>query len=178
MKKIVIFCFIILAINYNANSQTASPLVKWYNIEEAIKLNEKNPKKIFIDVYTDWCGWCKTMDKNTFNNPQIAAYLNKYYYPVKFNAESKQDITFKGTVYKNKGAEPRSPHDFAAALLSGKMSYPSVAYMDSESNLLTAVPGYTAPADIEPILVFFGEDYYKTTKWEDFKAKFVSKLNQ
>ena len=50
--------------------------------------------------------------------------------------------------------------------------------MDGENNLLTAVPGYTAPADIEPILVFFGEDHYKTTKWEDFKAKFVSKLKK
>ena len=178
MKKNIIICFIIVAISYNAHSQTESPLVKWYNIEEAMKLNEKNPKKIFVDVFTDWCGWCKTMDKNTFNNPQIAEYLNKYYYPVKLNAEQKQDISYKGTVYKNNGSESRSPHDFAAALLSGKMSYPSVVYMDGENNLLTAVPGYTAPADIEPILVFFGEDHYKTTKWEDFKAKFVSKLKK
>jgi thioredoxin-related protein len=178
MKKFIILCFIGIAISYNAHSQIESPLVKWYNIEEAIKLNEKNPKKIFIDVYTDWCGWCKTMDKNTFNNPQIAEYLNKYYYPVKFNAESKQDITYKGTVYKNKGTETRSAHDFAVALLNGQLSYPSVVYMDGDSKPLTAVPGYTTPVDIEPILVFFGEDFYKTTKWEDFKAKFVSKLKK
>jgi thioredoxin-related protein len=176
IKKSITLSLIIVAVCFNAFSQTESSLVKWYNIEEAIKLNEKNPKKIYIDVYTDWCGWCKTMDKNTFSNPQIAEYLNKYYYPVKLNAEQKQDITYKGKVYKNNGTEPRSPHDFAAALLSGKMSYPSTVFMDSESNPLTIVPGYLPPADIEPILVFFGEDFYKTSKWDDFKAKFVSKL--
>lgn len=173
------FIYLVLAVStLNAFSQTEGKLVKWYTIEEAMKLNEKTPKKIFIDVYTDWCGWCKTMDKNTFNNPVIAEYLNKFFYPVKLNAEQKEDITYKGTIYKNKGTEPRSPHDFAAALLSGKMSYPSVAYLDGENNLLTAVPGYYPPEEMEPILVFFGEDHYKTTKWEDFKAKFVSKLKK
>ncbi|HCT30084.1 MAG TPA: thioredoxin [Bacteroidales bacterium] len=177
MKKIAI-CFILAAIAISGYSQTESKLVKWYTIEEALKLNEQNPKKIFIDVYTDWCGWCKTMDKNTFNQPQIAEYLNKYYYPVKLNAEQKEDITYKGKVFKNNNEGTRSAHDFAAALLSGKLSYPSVVYMDGENNLLTAVPGYTPPTDIEPILVFFGEDHYKTTKWEDFKSKFVSKLKK
>ncbi|MHC1702267.1 MAG: hypothetical protein AB9846_00025 [Tenuifilaceae bacterium] len=93
-----------------------------------------------------------------------------------FCVEVRSDVTFKGTVFKNRGTESRSPHDLAAALLSGKMSYPSVAYLDGESNLLTAVPGYSTPKDIEPILVFFAEDHYKTTKWEDFRAKFISKL--
>ncbi|MHC1702265.1 MAG: thioredoxin family protein [Tenuifilaceae bacterium] len=176
MKKTLITFLISAIIVFNAISQENNGKIKWYTFEEAIKLNEKVPKKIFIDVYTDWCGWCKTMDKNTFSNPQIAEYLNKYYYPVKFNAESKSDVTFKGTVFKNRGTESRSPHDLAAALLSGKMSYPSVAYLDGESNLLTAVPGYSTPKDIEPILVFFAEDHYKTTKWEDFRAKFISKL--
>jgi len=176
MKQLILSSVILLFISYNALSQEEISNVKWYTFDEAVKLNEKNPKKIFIDVYTDWCGWCKTMDKNTFSNPTIAAYLNKFYYPVKFNAESKSDISFKGTVYKNRGSESRSPHDLAAALLNGKLSYPSVVYMDGQSNLLTAVPGYLTPTDIEPILVFFGEDHYKTTKWEDFKSKFVSNL--
>ena len=39
--------------------------IKWISIEEAEKLNKENPKKIMIDVYTDWCGWCKKMDKDT-----------------------------------------------------------------------------------------------------------------
>ncbi len=177
MKKV--FIYLVLAVSaLNAFSQTEVKLVKWYTIEEAMKLNEKTPKKIFIDVYTDWCGWCKTMDKNTFNNPVIAEYLNNNFYPVKLNAEQKEDITYKDKVFKNRGTESRSPHDFAAALLQGKMSYPSVVYLDGENNPITAVSGYYPPEEMEPILVFFGEDHYKTTQWPDFKAKFVSKLQK
>lgn len=178
MKKILIVGIILASISLNARSQEANSKIKWYTIEEAFKLNEKNPKKLFIDVYTDWCGWCKKMDAATFTDPQIADYLNKYYYPVKFNAEQKADITYKGKVYKNNNTGARSPHDLASAILNGQLSYPSAVYMDGQNNLLTAVPGYLTPPDIEPILVFFGEDHYKTTKWEDFKAKFVSKLKK
>jgi thioredoxin-related protein len=176
MKRIITISLFIIAFYSNAFSQAESSLVKWYTIEEALQLNEKNPKKIFIDVYTDWCGWCKTMDKNTFSNPQIAEYLNKYFYPVKFNAETRKDITYKGKVYKNNSKGSRPAHDFAIMLANGQLSYPTSVYFDEENNRLTSIPGYLAPADIEPILVFFGEDHYKNTKWEDFKAKFVSKL--
>ncbi|HPF92880.1 MAG TPA: hypothetical protein PLV65_03030, partial [Tenuifilaceae bacterium] len=69
-----------------------------------------------------------------------------------------------------------SPHELAAALLQGKMSYPSVAYLDENNQLLTSVPGYVTPAQIEPILVFFGEDHYKTTNWEDFQKTFIGKV--
>ena len=176
MKKSFVIILIISAISYNAYSQAEVSKVKWYTLDEALKLNEKNPKKLFIDVFTDWCGWCKKMDKETFTNPIIAEYLNKNFYPVKFDAESKQDITYRGKVYKNNSTQARSPHDLAAALLNGQLSYPSAVYMDGENKLLTAVAGYMTPSDIEPILTFFAEDFYKTTKWEDFKAKFVSKL--
>jgi thioredoxin-related protein len=176
MKKSLVLSLIIIVMGFKAYSQEEGSKVKWYTIDEALKLNEKSPKKIFIDLYTDWCGWCKTMDKNTFSDPKIAEYLNKNFYPVKFNAESKLDVTYRGTVYKNTGTQARSPHDLAVALTNGQLSYPTAVYLDGTNKLLTAVPGYLTPADIEPILVFFAEDYYKTTKWEDFKAKFVSKL--
>ncbi|NJK95139.1 MAG: DUF255 domain-containing protein [Bacteroidales bacterium] len=68
--------------------------VKWYTIEQVVELQKKEPKKILIDVYTDWCGWCKKMDAETFDHPIIAEYINKYYYPVKFNAESKEPVDF------------------------------------------------------------------------------------
>ncbi len=69
----------------------AQEKIKWMSIEEAyeLTLTEEHPKKIFIDVYTDWCGWCKRMDKATFQNEEVAAYMNMHYYNVKFDAEQK-----------------------------------------------------------------------------------------
>ena len=61
--------------------------VQWMSFEEAVAKNKLEPKKIFVDVYTDWCGWCKKMDAGTFNNPVVAKYLNEKYYNVKLDAE-------------------------------------------------------------------------------------------
>jgi len=177
MRKALLFIAAFGFLGCSAQSQKpAESAVKWYTFEEAIKLNEKTPKKIFIDVYTDWCSWCKVMDQKTFSNPEVAAYLNKYYYPVKFNAESSAPITFQGKVFENRSEGRRNPHDLAAALLQGKMSYPSVAYLDEQNQLLTSVPGYRTPSQIEPILVFFAENHYKTTTWEVFMQTFKGKI--
>ena len=79
----------------------AQEKIQWMSIEKAYELtqSEENPKKIFIDVYTDWCGWCKRMDKATFQKPEVAAYMNEHYYNVKFNAEQKEDITILNNTF-------------------------------------------------------------------------------
>lgn len=179
MKKIIVVLFSIALLGCSAHSQKQGDgVVNWYTFEEAVKLNEKNPKKIFVDLYTDWCSWCKVMDQKTFSHPEIADYLNENFYPVKFNAESKEPITFQGITFENRGQGRRSPHDLAAALLQGKMSYPSVAYLDENNQLLTAVPGYYSPTQIEPILVFFAEDHYKTKTWDVFNQSFKGKISE
>ena len=68
---------------------TSANKMKWYTIEEVQALNEKDPKPILVDVYTDWCGWCKVMDRKTFANADVQAYIQENFYPVKFNAEQK-----------------------------------------------------------------------------------------
>lgn len=179
MKKTFFLFLSIIAFGCTAQSQKGeADLVKWYTFEEAVELNSKNPKKIFIDVYTDWCSWCKVMDEKTFSHPEIADYLNENYYPVKFNAESTEPVHFANTVFENKGTGRRSMHDLAVALLQGKMSFPSVAYLDENNQLLTAVPGYLTPVQMEPILVFFGADHYKGKSWEDFQKTFIGKVKE
>ena len=150
--------------------------VKWYTFEEAVELNQKEQRKIFIDIYTDWCGWCKKMDANTFSHPTIAKILNEHYYAVKFDAESRDTIVFAGQQFINKGNSARSPHQLAIALLQGKMSYPSVAYMNENNQRLTAVPGYFTPERLEPILRFFADDAFKSKSFEEFQKNFQSEI--
>ncbi|MGM0550081.1 MAG: thioredoxin family protein [Bacteroidota bacterium] len=173
MKKLFT-AFGLLLFTAGAFAQQAE--VKWYTFEEAIELNKQEKRKIFIDVYTDWCGWCKKMEENTFTHPVIARILNEDYYAVRFDAESTEPITFQGKEFINEGTRSRSPHQLAAALLQGKMSYPSIAYMDENNQLLTAVPGYYDPKGLEPILKFFAENAYERTDFNEFKSSFDSEI--
>lgn len=98
--RILTFIITLLTLSTSLIAQHSGP-VQWLSIDEAYKKYEENPKPIFIDVYTDWCGWCKRMDATTFQDMEIANYLNTYFYPVKLDAETKEKINFKGKVYEN-----------------------------------------------------------------------------
>ena len=165
---------LIIAITLPAFSQKDK--VQWYSFEKAVELNKKEPKKILVDVYTDWCGWCKKMKKNTFNHPEIAKYINEHFYPVRFDAESDKKVKFKGKTFKKDKNKSKRPHQLAIALLQGKMSYPSVAYLNENNQLITAVPGYYGPKDMKPILNFFKEDAYKNQSFEEYKEHFNSSI--
>ena len=69
---------------------SGSPAIRWLSFEEAVALHAVEPKKLFIDVYTDWCGWCKRMDKTTFVDSAVASELGGHFYAVKLNAERKE----------------------------------------------------------------------------------------
>lgn len=172
MKKnriILIILTIFLANNVFAQN-TETKKINWMSFEEAIKLNETNPKKIFIDVYTDWCGWCTKMDQTTFLDKNVVDYMNENFYAVKFNAEQTEPIEFMGNTFVNKGSNgPRKgTHELAQALLQGKMSYPSYVFMNENNQLLTIVPGYAETKAFLPILKFIGSNAYLTTTWEEF----------
>lgn len=154
-----------------------STAVKWHTIEEAEKLFNKTPRPIFIDAYTDWCGWCKKMDKETFTNPVIADLLNKKFYPVKFDAEGKEKVTFLGRTFINDGKAGRT-HQLAIALLQGQLSYPTVVFMTREDGKFAASPvqGFREARDMEVLLSFFADNAYKTRKWDEFQKSFVGRV--
>lgn len=178
MKKGIITIIFFIAVQLVLFGQQKQEKVRWYSFEEAVELSKKNPKKLFIDVYTDWCGWCKKMDRETFTHPVIAKYLNEDFYAVKFDAESTKPIEFAGQTFVNEGGQPRNPHQLAIALLQGKMGYPSIAYMNEDLQLITVVQSYQTPEQIEPILKYFGGNSYKSMGWTDFQAAFVSEIKE
>lgn len=142
--------------------------VKWLTFEEAIALHEETPKKLLIDLYTDWCGWCKVMDKNTYSKVEIAAYINENFYPIKFNAEQKGDVVFNDHTFEFVPSGRRGYHQLAAALTNNKLSYPTTVFMDEELRIIQPIAGYLKAEQMEPILLYIGDDHFKTTKWQDF----------
>lgn len=169
------FFISLVTVFFGFNSSNEST-VEWLSFEEAVERSKTEKRKIFIDVYTDWCGWCKVMDKNTFNNPKIAQYLNDNFYPVKFNAEQKEDIQFNGTTFKFVPSGRRGYHELAAALLNSKLSYPTVVFLDENFAMIQPLPGYQKPDQFEKIVKFIGGDHFKNTSWKEWQADFVSGL--
>lgn len=155
-----------------------SQTVQWYTIEEALELNKKEPRKILVDVYTNWCGWCKVMEKNTYDNKIIAEYINKTFYNVKLNAEQKEDIKLGEKTYKFVPQGRRGYHELAAAFLDGKMSYPSVVFFDEKIRRLQAIQGYIKAKRFDEIVKFIGEDYFKTSTWDEFLANYESRITE
>jgi len=155
-----------------ADEQTVE--VQWLSIEEALERSKTEKRKIFIDVYTDWCGWCKRMDESTFVDADVAQYLNENYYPVKFNAEQTEDVIFNNKTYSFRKNGSRGYHELAAEWLNNRLSFPTVVFLDEVQNVIQPIPGYLDGPKLETILNYFGTDSHKTTPWETYERKFTN----
>jgi thioredoxin-related protein len=159
----------LLFVGFQAQAQD----IKWLSWDEAVQLSQTDakPKKMFIDVYTDWCGWCKKMDKETFQNPEVSKYMQENFYMVKLDAEGKDPIEYKGNTFKFVPSGRRGYHELAAALLQGKLSYPTVVFLDEEMNMLSPVPGYQQVQPFMQIAKYFGDNIYKDKDWQSYAGK-------
>jgi len=165
---LLLTALLLLAMPFNVQAQQ----VNWLSWEEATAIVQSdNSKKVFVDVYTDWCGWCKRMDRDTFANPEVAAYMSENFLMVKLDGEGRENIDYKGRTFKYVASGRRGYHELAAVLLRGKMSYPSVVFMDEQMNLITTVPGYHQAKPFLNIARYFGDDIYKDTDWKTYSSQ-------
>tara|TARA_R110002111_G_scaffold164238_1_gene230455 strand:+ start:773 stop:1309 length:537 start_codon:yes stop_codon:yes gene_type:complete len=169
----LLFCVVI-----GLSSSAQKNKIEWLSFEEAVARNEKEPKKFIVDVYTDWCGWCKKMDANTFTNPVIIKYITDNYWAVKLNAERKDTVILGQQVFVNENlTQRRGPHQLAVALLNGKMTYPSIVYLDENVELMhPAIAGYQDPKSLEEIIKYFGEGAYQSIPWDKYVEEFKSTI--
>ena len=173
MKKIIPILIIAFALNANAQES-----VNWLSFEKAIEINKTNPKPLLVSIYTDWCGWCKKMYKETYTNPIIAKYVNDNYHAIKLNGEGKEAITYKEYTFKFKQQGKTKYHELSAALLNGKLSYPTTIILNKEEQLLDRIPGYLPAKKMEMVLAYFIKRDYKEEKWADFVKKFKSNIKE
>lgn len=160
MKNLLLFStigMVLLSITFlgfksSPNAEINSSEIKWYTLEDALTAQEKNGKKIFIDIYTDWCKWCKVMDQKTFTDKEVIQYMNENFYAVKFNAEQKKAITFKGKKYDFVKSGRRGIHTLAYELMDRSASYPSFVLLDNNLDKLGQIKGYKAPTQFLSIL--------------------------
>jgi thioredoxin-related protein len=175
MKKALLIAFVLLGIT----KIVAQDKINWMSMNEALEAQKENPKKIFMDVYTDWCGPCKLLDKKTFHNKDVVKFVNENYYAVKFNAEGIEEITYQDFTYTNpnyqEGRKGRnSQHLLAHALkITG---YPTIVFFNEKGESIQPVVGYKTPEQLEIYLkMIANDDYLKLTdmeSWQKYQDNF------
>lgn len=163
MRKLITLTIFI----FSLSSIFSQEEINWMTWQEAVTQSEKDsvPKKMFIDLYTDWCGWCKRMDQSTFANKDVVKYINENYYAIKIDAEMRDSIQFGGNLYINSNPKANAPkrkgvHMLAYSLLDGNLSYPSYVILDENKARITILKGYKTVVELMPNLQFFTTNQY------------------
>ncbi len=139
--------------------------LKWTNFTQGLEEASATNKKVLIDVYTDWCGWCKRMEKDTYSDKNVESYLSQNYILVKLNAESNQEET----------VDTMHVTDAQLASAFGVNGYPTTIFLTSDGQPITAAPGYMKPDEFIHVLKYINGDYYKKMKFPEYlKSQGVS----
>jgi len=144
-----------------AAADTAKKAIAWREIGPGLGEAKKQNKRVLVDVYTDWCGWCKRMDRDTYAKTEVQKYLNEAFIPVKLNAESSKRATYKGTEYSYR------------QLASGFRvnGYPATVFLEADGSHITTAPGYMGAADFLSVLRYIGDGHYKDKDFQQYRAE-------
>ncbi len=174
MKKALLLFFVSFFLIDGVKSQ-----VDWKPIEQVAQTDLKgNKKMIFIDFSTSWCGWCKKMDRETFSDPVVSAILNKYYIPVRFDAEGTSTFTWNGTKYSNThvAGQRAQTHPFTRAILGQKIGYPSFALFSRNGSLTQILQGYQNAYEFSMTLWYFCSGDSRRYTFDEYRNIFQEEI--
>ncbi len=169
MVKVIFHCFFLGLFLPVFSQKKDKTKVTWQSVATVQQLHAEQKKPIIIDVYTDWCMYCKVMDNTIWNDGKVSGYIKDHFYAIKFDAESKEPEDWFGQTYEYKTTY--KVHMLAALWLGGNMVYPSTVILPVSGEPIV-VPGVLKKKEIEPILVYFGEQHNKTTDWKTFRENY------
>lgn len=142
--KNIFFAFAILLVCGSFKVSTEE--LKWLDWNTGYPLALKTKKIVLVDAYTDWCGWCKKMDRDTYTNQKIISMLNKDFVVIKFNPE------IKDATYEIEG-QIVSGRELYAQLTQGKSTgFPTTYFIEPHKKQIQIAAGYLGPDDFSKVL--------------------------
>jgi thioredoxin-related protein len=141
-----------------AGSAGAAP-VAWKGWNEGLAAAAGGTRPIIVDVYTDWCGWCKRMDRDVYARSDVSGYLNEHFVMVRLNAESAERVTYTG-------------RSMTARALAGGFQvtgYPTTIFLRPDGTRLVNVPGYVPAEKFLKLVRFVGDGHMdRGESWEEY----------
>ncbi len=132
----------------------------WVSIEDAQEMAYDEGKHIVLDIYAEWCGFCRRMNEETYGDERVQEALNSYYYPVRIDAESNSEITFLGETYTKS----------ELAMQFGVGSYPTTVFLSPTGEPIAVQPGFIDPREFHRMLTYVGTERYETESYQEFSA--------
>jgi len=132
-----------------SGTQTGDAGIQWFSYAEGRQRGEAENKKVFLVFNADWCRYCLQMEKETFQNPTVIAYVNRNFVPISVNSDKQQDIAEKYSV----------------------RGLPSTWFISENGDRIGNRPGYIAADEMLDILKYIGSDSYLTMTFKAFVEK-------
>ncbi len=149
------------------NEQELAAEINWKSFEDLNNKGNKN-KKVMIFIYTDWCKWCRELNQTSFSDPDLTSFVNKNYFPIKFNGEKDESVEFKGQTYKLKKEDEKVFHQFTEQFNKGDIAYPAIVFLDEDLKVIQTIKGFRKKEEMFNVLRYFEGDYYKKVSWTNY----------
>ncbi len=160
MRRVLFPALCALAVTLSYHPASAWAGAAWRSWDAGLREAATSGRPVLVDVYTDWCGWCKRMDRDVYARADVQDYLSRKFVTVKLDAEGRAAARYEGRTHTSR--------TLAARL--GATSYPTTVFLDSKGVLLGAVPGYSPPQDFLLLLRFIGDGHaQRGERFEDFQ---------
>ena len=140
----------------------ADAQVAWRGWDEGLREARQSGRPVLVDVYTDWCGFCRRMDREVYSRADVREYLESRFVPIKLDAESDAAAQYEGRswTYRSLAARFR---------VTG---YPTTVFLKPTGQHVINVPGYIPPERFRLVLRYVGEGHLERgVDWDTFSRR-------
>ncbi len=145
----------------SSDEERVNGAVRWASFNDGMATARAEHKMVMVDVYTDWCVWCKKLDKEVYPDPRVSSAIASQFVPIKVNAESGSTIEFNGV--------RMTEEQFARQ--AGVTGYPTVLFLDDQGKVVTTLPGFLPADRFVRVLQYVSEHRYREQSLDDFLSR-------